>query len=167
MGGRFKIEKEDLLSQSIRTTARRQIENIERDFTIEVTFWYRCLSIRKSTRFHYLEISVKLFEINELEQAYDAVNGLIIRNNEQLKIALKINLKKDIATIIEQSLDNLDEEELLVVAKDPSCNNEIRIKAATKVLESDSIRYMSDILDIFTDVADVENLAKVLQRINH
>ena len=60
----------------------------------------------------------KLFEINELEQAYDAVNGLIIRNNEQLKIALKINLKKDIATIIEQSLDNLDEEGLLVVAKD-------------------------------------------------
>ena len=49
-----------------------------------------------------------------------------------------------------------------MVAKDSGCNNEIRIKAATKVLELDSIRYMSDILDIFTDVADIESLAKVL-----
>ena len=160
-----KIEKEDLLSQSIRTTAWRQIENIERDFTIEeLRFGIDVLSNseKKVPDFIIWKLVFKLFEIDELEQAYDAVNGLIIRNNEQLKIALKINLKKDIATIIEQSLDNLDEEGLLVVAKDPSCNNEIRIKAATKVLESDSIRYMSDILDIFTDVADIENLAKVL-----
>ena len=152
-----------MLSQSIRTTAWRQIENIERDFTIEeLRFGIDVLSnSEKVPDFIILKLVFKLFEINELEQVYDAVNGLIIRNNEQLKIVLK-KLEKDIATIIEQSLDNLDEEGLLVVAKDPSCNNEIRIKAATKVLESDSIRYMSDILDIFTDVADIENLAKVL-----
>ena len=49
-----------------------------------------------------------------------------------------------------------------MVAKDSTCNNKIRIKAANRVLQFDSIRYMSDILDVFTDVADIESLAKVL-----
>jgi uncharacterized LabA/DUF88 family protein len=56
----------------------------------------------------------------------------------------------------------LDEEGLLMVAKDSTCNNKIRIKAANMVLQFDSIRYMSDILDVLTDVADIESLAKVL-----
>ena len=160
-----KIEEEDLLSQSIRTTAWRQIENIERVFSIEeLRFGIDVLSNSEKIvpEFIIWKLVFELFKINELGQAYDAVNGLMIRNNEQLKIALKINLKKDMEMIIEQSLDNLDEEGLLMVAKDSGCNNEIRIKAANKVLEFDSIRYMSDILDIFTDVADIESLATVL-----
>ena len=160
-----KIEKEDLLSQSIRTTAWKQIENIERDFTIEeLRFGIGVLSNseKKVPDFIIWKLVFKLFEINELEQAYDTVNDLMIRNNEQLKIALKINSKKDIGSIINLSLDNLDEEGLLMVAKDSGCNNKIRIKAANRVLQFDSIRYMSDILDIFTDVADIESLARVL-----
>ena len=160
-----KIEKEDLLSQSIRTTAWKQIENIERDFTIEeLRFGIDVLSNseKKVPDFIIWKLVFKLFEINELEQAYDEINNLTIRNNEQLKIALKINSKKDIGAIIDLSLDNLDEEGLLMVAKDSTCNNKIRIKAANRVLQFDSIRYMSDILDVFTDVADIESLAKVL-----
>ena len=89
-----KIEKEDLLSQSIRTTAWKQIENIERDFTIEeLRFGIDVLSNseKKVPDFIIWKLVFKLFEINELEQAYDEVNNLMIRNNEQLKIALKIS----------------------------------------------------------------------------
>jgi hypothetical protein len=160
-----KIEEEDLLSQSIKTTAWKQIENIERDFSIEelrLGIDILSKSEEKVPDFIVWKLVIELYEMDEIEKAYDAVDGLSIETNQQLVIALKINLKKDMAGIINQSLNDLDEEGLLMVAKDIGCDNVTRVEAAKKVLQFDSIRYMSDILDIFTDVADIENLARVL-----
>ena len=160
-----KMEADDLLSSAIRTSAWEKIENIDRNFSVEdLRFGMEILSKSKNKvpNFIIWKLAFELYLIEEFEQAYEAVSNLMIENNQQLKIALKIYSEKDMGVVIKNSLNILDIDGLLTVAKNSLCDNQIRIEAAEKVLQLDTIRYMSDVLDIFTEVADIENLSKIL-----
>ena len=160
-----RIEGEDLLSAAIRTTAWKQIGNIDINLSIDdLRFGIMVLSESENTVPDSIawKLAYELFEAGEIKQSHNAIKGIEIVNNEQLRTALRLNSEENMDNMINSSLDNLDDDGLLMVAKNLSCKNETRIEAAKRVLQSDTIRYMSDSLDIFTELADIENLSRIL-----
>ncbi len=162
-----KIKGEDLLSRTIRNYAWKEVNNIEYDLPIE-DLKYGILELSKSGEKMPNSLGWKLIlgytEIGEIGEVRDLVKQLDIDNNSHLEIALKLNSSSEISidSLIISSLDNLDENGLMMVAEDSFSSFEIRTTAAMMLSKLDSIRFTSQILDVFTEAADIDNLANTL-----
>lgn len=162
-----KINGNDLLSQAIRNIAWKEINNIEDELSIEdLKYGIEILTSSGTKIPNSLgwKLVSSLQEKEKLDEADDLAKILQIENNIQLKIALKLNSADNLSTeeLIISSLNSLNDEGLLIVTNDLSCSYDIKVSAAEKLSKLEHIRYTSQILDVFTEAADVENLAKII-----
>ncbi|MFQ3344079.1 MAG: hypothetical protein ACI9EM_000606 [Candidatus Thalassarchaeaceae archaeon] len=162
-----KIKGDDKLSEAIRSSSWKQINNIEQNLSIS-DLKYGIEALSKSGEKMPNSLGWKLvseLQINgKLDEVHELTKKLEIENNLHLEIALRLNSENDsmIGSLILSSIQNINDEGLLMITDDEFCDSKIKVIAAEKLSNLDSIRYTSKILDVFTETADIGNLSRIL-----
>jgi len=164
-----KIVENDPLSDTIRNAAWKQIDSIEHELSVDdLSFGVETLLKSGDTVPNSLgwKLVESLHTTDKISEAQEFAHKLQIENNSQLKIALKLEMIENfsIENIIINSITHIDPHGLTMIAENVYCSIPLRVIAANKLSNLDSIRYTSNILDVYTEAAEIDKITKELMK---
>ena len=111
-------------------------------------------------------IASDLVSQGSASEALGFAEGLVFDVGEHASTALDILAEVESGSLTRalcESIASMDEGSLLMVMRHEGTSIQIRLQAASKLWESESIRHTDEILNMFTEAADIESLVAVFE----
>ena len=111
-------------------------------------------------------IASDLVSQGSASEALGFAEGLVFDVGEHASTALDILAEVESESLTRalcESIASMDEDSLLTVMRHEGTSIQIRLQAASKLWESKSIRHTDEILNMFTEAADIESLVAVFE----
>ena len=112
------------------------------------------------------ELAGKLVSENRMNEAVTIVEGAEIEYSEHVSIALALMLSTDSGAMTQaviSAISEMEEDGLLSVINGDRVPIEVRVEAARKLNNRDSIRHTDTVLNTFVEAADIEGMLAVFE----
>ena len=162
-------EEDDGLSEALRVAAWRNVE----DCAVEVSAkdllnGAEVLSRVGESLPNTLRwrVASDLVSQSRASEALGFAEGAVFSVGEHASTALDILAEVESESLnrtLYESIASMDEDSLLMVMRHEEASIQIRLQAASKLWESGSIRHTDEILNMFTEAADIESLVAAFE----